>query len=354
VDVTAQATKRRDYSLLGPESARAVAAGLASATWYKSPVPRKRMKELMQRSDARATRDTALWFAIIVGFGIAGVLTWRSWWSLPIFFVYGTFYGSTSDSRWHETGHGTAFKTPWKNNVVYQIACFMLWREPEPRRWSHTRHHTDTIIVGRDPEIITPRPPKLFHVLLDVFALVSGPKEMVGVFRHAFGNVSAEEREYIPASEIPKIARTARIWLVIFAVVIAVAVLTRSILPILLIGGPKIYGAWFQLFTGLMQHIALADDVLDHRLNSRTVYMNPVFRFMYWNMNYHLEHHQNPMVPFHQLPALHQEIIADSPTPYSGCIEAYREIIPSLLRQVREPDFWVHRTLPTPAAVSAD
>ena len=67
--------------------------------------------------------------------------------------AYGVLYGSAGDSRWHECGHGTAFKTRWMNDAVYQIACFMIMREPEIWRWSHTRHHTDTIIVGRDPEI---------------------------------------------------------------------------------------------------------------------------------------------------------------------------------------------------------
>ena len=30
--------------------------------------------------------------------------------------------------------------------------------------------------------------------------------------------------------------------------------------------------------------------------------MNPVSRFIYWNMNYHVEHHMFPMVPYHALP----------------------------------------------------
>ena len=36
--------------------------------------------------------------------------------------------------------------------------------------------------------------------------------------------------------------------------------------------------------------------------------MNPISRFVYWNMNYHVEHHMFPMVPYHALPALHAEI----------------------------------------------
>ena len=71
---------------------------------------------------------------------------------------------------------------------------------------------------------------------------------------------------------------------------------------------PSIYGGWLYLVFGLTQHAGLAEDVLDHRLNSRTVYMNPVLRFLYWNMNYHVEHHMFPMVPYHALPKLHEEM----------------------------------------------
>ena len=43
----------RDYSLIGRDSKLAEELGLVSAEWYKAPIARKRLKELMQRSDDR-------------------------------------------------------------------------------------------------------------------------------------------------------------------------------------------------------------------------------------------------------------------------------------------------------------
>jgi fatty acid desaturase len=43
--------------------------------------------------------------------------------------------------------------------------------------------------------------------------------------------------------------------------------------------------------------------------------MNPISRFLYWNMNYHVEHHMFPMVPYHALPKLHETIKHDLPAP---------------------------------------
>jgi fatty acid desaturase len=65
--------------------------------------------------------------------------------------------------------------------------------------------------------------------------------------------------------------------------------------------------------------------------------MNPIFRFIYWEMNYHVEHHMFPMVPYHTLDKLHQELQADLPKPYHSIWEAFREIILTLFRQVKEP-----------------
>ena len=74
-------------------------------------------------------------------------------------------------------------------------------------------------------------------------------------------------------------------------------------------------------------------------MNSRTVYMNPVFRFLYWNMNYHIEHHMFPMVPYHALPKLHKACKADCSPPYTSCWDAYREIIPAWIRQRKDPTY---------------
>ena len=343
----------RDYSLTGPENAAAQAKGLASAQWYRCAIPRKQLKELMQRRDGPAIRDTLILYSAIIAAGVLAYLSWGTWWAVPAFAVYGVLYAAPGDSRWHECGHGTAFKTQWLNDVVYQIGSFMVMREPTPWRWSHARHHTDTIIIGRDPEIAVMRPPDFLSLALNAFHVKNAYYEMRKVILHSFGRMTEAEKGYIPASEFPRVFRTARIWMVIYLSVIAACFATRSILPAMFVGLPSLYGAWMHLFFGLTQHAGLAEDTLDHRLNSRTVYMNPIFRFLYWNMNYHVEHHMFPMVPYHALPALHEAMKADTPAPYPSCWAAYKEIIPTLLRQRKDPGHFVKRQAPSGAQPAA-
>ncbi len=340
-----------DYSLLGKNAKLAEEKGLASAEWYSSPIPRKRLKELMQRRNGPAIRDTLIWFGLLGLTGYLGYHFWGMWWCVPCFIAYGLLYGTASDSRWHECGHRTAFKTTWMNDVVYEIASFMVIRESSSWRWSHTRHHTDTIVVGRDPEIAVPRPPDLVGIAMAFFILKSGPKEFKRVLRHCFGSLTPDEKLYVPESEWWRVIFIARLWALIYGGVIAWAIIAHSVLPLMFVGLPSFYGAWLMVVFGLTQHAGLAENVLDHRLNSRTIYMNPVFRFLYWNMNYHLEHHMFPMVPNYNLPALHAELKADMPKPYNGLWETYREIIPAIIRQTKEPTYFVRRELPPTAKV---
>ncbi|HMO08246.1 MAG TPA: fatty acid desaturase family protein [Paracoccaceae bacterium] len=340
---------KRDYSLLGPDARRAVETGLAAAEWYHSEVPRKDMKALMAREDGPAIRDTAILFGAMVLFGGIGLALWPSWWGAPFWLAYGVLYGSAMDSRWHECGHGTAFRTPWMNNAVYQIASFCMVRNPVTWRWSHARHHTDTIIVGRDPEIAVMRPPEFARVIANFAGLVDAWQGWGRMFYNALRGVHPEEATFIPASEQPKVARIARTWVAIYAAVIAAAIASGSILPLMLVGLPRLYGAWHHVMTGLLQHGGLADNVTDHRLNSRTVLMNPVSRFVYWNMNYHVEHHMFPMVPYHRLPDLHARIRHDLPAANPSIPHAFREMWPALRRQLANEDHFVRRALPPTA-----
>jgi len=343
----------RDYSLTGRSAKAAIESGLSAAEWYHTDVSRKEMKELMQRLDGPAIRDTILWLMLHVVFAAGGIWFWGSWIAVPFWLAYGVLYGSACDSRWHECGHGTAFRTRWMNDFVYHIASFQVLRNPVNWRWSHARHHTDTIIVGRDAEIVWMHPVKMALKALAFTGMIDSWASLKVLARNAMGQLSDDEKDYIPQSEQPKAVLWARVHMGIHALtavvtlwMLATGMGWKAAIPFLLIGGPRVYGCWHMVMTGLLQHGGLAEDVLDHRLNSRTVYMNAVTRWLYWNMNYHVEHHMFPMVPYHALPQLHAAIRHDLPEPNPSIWHAYREVWQAVLRQRHEKGYYLKRELP--------
>lgn len=340
----------RDYSLIGVESLKAIEMGLADAEWYQSPIPREKMRELLVRKNGPAIRDTIIWFSLIFGSAYLVFLWWGSWIIIFPYIVYSVLYASTSDSRWHESSHGTAFKTDWMNNLLYEISSFMVFRQSTVWRWSHARHHSDTIIRGRDPEIAVPRPPQIKKIILVFFGISSSIPEIKKLISHATGRIDPEVAMYVPEQEHKKIFFRAWVYVFIYLMVIAISIIYGTILPLMFIGLPTLFGTWLMPVYGLTQHAGLQENVLDHRLNCRTVYMNRINRFLYWNMNYHVEHHMFPLVPYHALPKLHELMKEDCPKPYNGIIEAFKEIIPAILKQRKDPGYYVERKLPETAS----
>ena len=339
----------KDYALTQANDTEAAQSGLANPAWYRTKMDPADIRPLMEKSDAIAARDTALWLGLMIVCAGFGIWLWPSWASLPFWFVYGVLYGSASDARWHECGHRTAFKTAWMNDVVYHLASFMLMRNPIVWRASHVRHHTDTIIVGRDPEIVAMRPPDLMRIVLNILGLVDAWTLMKRMVLHASGAIHPEEAMYVRDADRAKIVCIARIWLAIYATTIGVAVVLGSWLPLMVIGLPRLYGAWHHVMTGLLQHLGLAENVTDHRLNTRTVLMNPVTRFVYLNMNYHVEHHMFTMVPYYHLPRLHALIKHDLPAPEPSIFAAFRRLVPVLVRQLKYQDAVIVPDLPATA-----
>ena len=250
----------------------------------------------------------------------------------------------------HECAHGTPFRSRWLNEAVFWISAFMAYREPVYSRSMHALHHTHTLITGRDPEIDMPRPANLWKLAAD-FVRIPFAREYLGAtVLHAFGVVSKGARDFVPEGEYRRMNRNSRVLFAAYAAVLAWAIATGSWLPLMLLFFPRMYGAWLHELLATTQDGGLAMDVWDHRRNSRTVRLGPVLRFLYWNMNYHIDHHLFPSVPFHALPSAHEAVVEQMPPAVRGVWGAWREMAPVFLRQQRDTDFHIEQRLPEASA----
>jgi fatty acid desaturase len=182
------------------------------------------------------------------------------------------------------------------------------------------------------------------------FVNIFGPPRMLGrIFIHALGKLHPDEKDYVPESEYRKVYWEARIYLLIIFSVFGYSIYSLDIRPALYVVTPLIYGSWLIFLYGTPQHIGLHEDVLDHRLNTRTIYLDPFLGFLYLNMNYHIEHHMFPLVPYYNLKALHEEMKHDCPTPNPNVWSAFRETYYAFKMQTENPGHVIERPLPPTA-----
>jgi fatty acid desaturase len=69
--------------------------------------------------------------------------------------------------------------------------------------------------------------------------------------------------------------------------------------------------------------------------NARSIVTHPVIEFLWSNVNYHLEHHLYPSVPFHALPELRRALLADYQAHESNVENGYGRTALILLRDPR-------------------
>ena len=319
----------------------------AEKKWIRIKVDPVLMRQLMTRQDARPMRDMLIWLGLMGLCAGMSIYMWGSGWAVLPLYAYAVLYSTGSQSREHETGHGTAFKTKAYNKFFFELTSFMVLRESFLRTKSHDTHHQHTIVTDKDPEIVTPTPPDYLALLLNLFMLKRSVYGIGDIFVHSLNRLTKKDRNNGLSALPDGAAGKARLWVAILVGTGGLSLYLSSWLPLMLIGPvPTIFGGTLRHLFALSQHVGLAQNVYDYRMNTRTIYLGPVLGFLYMNMQYHLEHHLYPNVPYYNLPALHEAIKDKCPPAYNGLWPVFAELLPVLWRQRRDPAYFIERPVP--------
>lgn len=308
--------------------------------WYRSPVAAADLAQLNQRSDWKGFVQSAGHLGLLA---LTGGLAWYAVGRLPLLivlallFLHGSFFAFLVNG-FHELCHQTVFKTRWLNKAFLAVYSFLGWHNPVFFWASHQEHHKYTLHAPDDLEVTLPVKLTLRSYLSFAFINPKGLYERVkSVIRLSLGHVDGEWANLLFPPEATDERRAlftwARIILVGHGLIVVVSLaLGQWMIPIIVTLAP-FYGAGFQYLFNEAQHIGLSDRVSDYRLNTRTILINPFLRFLYWNMNYHIEHHMYAAVPCYNLHRLHALIESDLPPCPNGLVETWRVIIPIIRQQ---------------------
>ncbi len=327
----------------------------AAIDWYRSPLPPGAMKALHERRDFPAAVQTLGFLAIYAA--AAALPIWSSvhgpWWlTLAGVFAFGTVTSFMINAV-HELGHGTVFRTKWLNVFFTHLFAFFGWINHEMFQSSHIRHHRYTLHPPDDLEVTLPIRVAFRRMLREgIVDFRPIGWALKGQSRIACGRFEGEwELTLYPASAPEKRAvpvRWARALFAGHALIGVVCAFEHWWMALFLFTVPVFYGGLLQSICNNTQHIGLQDNVSDFRLCCRTFTLNPVLRFIYWQMNYHIEHHMYAAVPCYNLGKLHRLIRADLPPCAHGLVAVWQEIAAIQSRQEQDPKYQHRAAIPCP------
>jgi fatty acid desaturase len=310
--------------------------------WFAPAIDQSVLRGLMRRTNTHALLFLGVWIVLCVATGYAVVSSRHTGWVLPAMVMYGSvlcFAYAVS----HECAHGTAFRTRWLNEAVFSITSLIFIEEPLYRRYAHAGHHTHTWFNALDPQKPYGNPLTLMRYLSNTLGLTFYVDAARQLMRHSAGRFTKTEREYIPPSEIHKVSFNSRVMAACYLALLVYGIALQSPWPFLLYFIPRFLGGCIVTLYVNTQHMCMAEDIYDHRLTTRSINCSLPERLLYWNMNYHIEHHLYPAVPFHALPALNQRIKDQLPPPLSSVVAANVDILRAVSRQRKEPQFNLSR-----------
>jgi fatty acid desaturase len=337
-------------------------------SWYRCPIAREDLKRLTRRSNIRGLFQAVghLILIAVTAYLVFRFFYRRDWlWFALSLFAHGTFLTFLPMSAVHELAHKTVFTKKWLNMAFLWIYSILGWFNFTWYNISHTYHHLYTLHPRGDREVTLPKKPSLnFFYLLQLFTLnLFGGFESVGLFPTIGGTVKLAftgkfsgsigvggnwlEDIFTPDQdkERKKAVNFARFLLVIHAAIIAVSIVFRLWPLMMVITFGTFIGNGLRYFIGVPMHTGLRDNVPDFRKCVRTITLNPFFSFLYWRMNWHIEHHMYAAVPCYYLKKMHKVVAAEMPEPRS-LIGAWKEMRTAWKKQQTDPSYQFDTPIP--------
>jgi fatty acid desaturase len=262
------------------------------------------LRTMALRSDLRGAVQVAKHLGCVAATGALVWLALPHWYLLvPAMVLHGMTL-VTMFAPMHEGVHRTAFATSAVNDVVAWVAGALCFYNSTYYRYYHAWHHRYTQDPARDPELMYPKAANRLAYLMEITGFTFWFRRSIDYPKLALGQTG--RLPFVPENARRSVAISMSAQLLVYlvaAVSIAMgysAALYFWFLPVIL-AQPVLRAILVTEHTGCSQD-------QNGLTNTRTTLALLPIRVLMWNMPFHAEHHLFPSVPFHRLPALHQQI----------------------------------------------
>ena len=184
---------------------------------------RDRLRELSARSNLRGFIQVGSHLGAIVLTGIALLLTWGTWWAVPVFILHGVLLNFLYAGQ-HELSHATVFTSKGLNEWLGRAFGFLLIYPRDFDQIQHFAHHRFTSVWGQDGELQRP-PYDMRSYLLWMLGPTYWYSRIARIFRLSSGKVI---EYYIPERRKADVIREARYHLAGYAIIAVASFATGS------------------------------------------------------------------------------------------------------------------------------
>ena len=274
-----------------------------------------------RRSDGSGLRRLSVHIGLLCATGAWVLMCWATPWTAAAVVIHGIALSALFCAA-HESVHRTAFRSRRLNDIV-AAACGVVLLLPS--RWFrlfHAAHHRYTQDPVRDPELAGWKPATGAGILLHASGLLYWWAMARIIVTLSLGHAADA---FLPPGHRRRVIAQARASLVVYAAVLVASIAGRSLLAVQLWVLPAVAGQPFLRAFLLAEHTG-CPQVPDVLASTRTTRTNGLVRLLTWNMSFHAEHHAQPQVPFHQLPALHGAIGSQVQVIGRGYVRTYASL----------------------------
>lgn len=303
--------------------------------WVKVNIKPEDLRRFNERSDFKGLCQSLGFLLLLAATGTLSyyAFTQHHWVLLGLaLLLHGTFYSRFGDAL-HELGHNTVFSSRILNLGMTALYGLLYWPwNPYLYRLSHLGyHHRYTLHQGSDGEDV-PNYLKIdaklildlcFHIiqvkelgvnLARLFTLTPTTKGWRGRGikldtweQFVMKNANAKDQK--------QVYRFCLYSLVTHILFVAICLYFGLwFLPILITFAPFYGSSIPSFFAGVHQHTACEANHPDFRVSCGDAILDPFSSFLYWHMEYHIEHHMFAAIPCYNLKKFSQ-FVADQLPP---------------------------------------
>ena len=279
----------------------------------KNKIDKETLKKLVEKNNLKGLKHFSIFLLIIIFLFLIQMFFFqeKNWFPFLIstYFLglFLSFLDQTAAS--HEFQHNNVFKSKRANQIIYKILMFYSLTNWVYNKSSHITHHQHALNEELDDEFSFEKINlfSLFQLLSFNFNIFYRRVRILvmnslGIFPISKLNIRADDYFKIKIKNCARLIIFLHVTLFLISFYFAIHhmylifILTQFV---------------FNFLKDILvrsQHYKLEHNTSDIFKNTKSLETNFFIKFLYWNVNYHVEHHLYPSIPFYNLPKLRKII----------------------------------------------